>query len=80
VWRGILRIDTSGGWLDTPEGEVIPLAPGALQTRVGASGVGELVRGEDVVAMAGDDVTLFGGAGADGLLVGAVETLHARPR
>jgi hypothetical protein len=79
VWRGILRIDASGARLDTPEGEAIPLAPGALQTRVGATGIGELVSGEDVVARAGDDVTLFGGAGADGLLlVCAVETLHAR--
>jgi hypothetical protein len=77
VWRGILRIDASGGRLETPEGEVIPLLPGALATQVGASGVGELVRGSDVVAKAGDDVTIFGGAGADGALVAcAVEEIH----
>ena len=78
LWRGILRIDASGGRLDTPEGDVIPLLPGALQTRVGPAGTGELVRGADVVAKAGDDVTLFGGAGADGaLVVCAVETIHS---
>jgi len=78
LWRGILRIDASGGRLETPEGDFIPLLAGALQTRAGAAGAGELVRGTDVVAKAGDDVTLFGGAGADGaLLVCAVETLHS---
>jgi hypothetical protein len=69
LWRGILRIDASGGRLDTPEGDVIPLLPGALDVRVGGEGVGELVNGSDVVARAGDDVTLFGGAGSDGALV-----------
>ena len=69
LWRGILRIDGSGGRLDTPEGDVIPLRPGELTTRLAGSGAGELVRGSDVVAKAGDDVTLFGGAGADGVLV-----------
>lgn len=64
LWRGILRIDATGAALDTPESDVIPLAPGALQFS-GAN----LVRGSDVVATVGDDVTLFGGAGADGVLV-----------
>jgi hypothetical protein len=74
LWRGILRIDPSGARLDTPEGDVIPLAPGALQP----NGNGELVRGNDVVARSGDDVTLFGGAGADGtLVVCAVEEIHS---
>jgi hypothetical protein len=78
IWRGILRIDATGGRLDTPEGDVIPLLSGALETQVGAGGVGELVRGSDVVARAGDDVTLFGGAGADGaLVVCGVEEIHA---
>jgi hypothetical protein len=78
VWRGILRIAASGGRLETPEGDVIPLLPGALQTRVGAADSGELIRGADVVAKAGDDVTLFGGAGADGaLVICGVETIHA---
>jgi hypothetical protein len=36
---------------------------------MGGDGTGELVRGMDVVARAGDNVTLFGGAGADGALV-----------
>jgi hypothetical protein len=77
LWRGILRIDTFGGRLDTAEGDVIPLLPCTLATRVGDSGVGELVRGADVVANAGDAVTLFGGAGADGaLVVCAVEEVH----
>jgi hypothetical protein len=78
LWRGVLRIDASGGRLDTPEGDSIPLAAGALRPRVGAAGTGELVRGEDVVARAGDEVTLFGGAGADGaLVVCAVESVHS---
>jgi hypothetical protein len=78
LWRGTLRIDSSGGRLETPEGDVIPLLPGALGTRVGASGGGELVRGADVVARAGNDVTLFGGAGSDGaLVVCAVEQVHS---
>lgn len=78
IWRGILRIDASGGRLETPEGEVIPLLPGALRTRVGDSGAGELVLGTDVVARAGDDLTLFGGAGSDGaLVVCAIEEVHA---
>jgi hypothetical protein len=77
VWRGILRIDASGSRLETPEGDVIPLLPGALAMRMGDSGSGELVRGSDVVARAGDDVTLFGGAGGDGtLIVCAVEEIH----
>lgn len=69
LWRGILRIDASGGRLATPEGDVIALLPGALTTRIGDAGTGELVRGSDVVAKAGDDVSLFGGAGPDGRLV-----------
>lgn len=78
IWRGILRIDANGGQLDTPEGDVIPLLPGALETRVGDGGVGQLVRGSDVVATAGQDVTLFGGAGADGaLVVCGIEEVHA---
>jgi hypothetical protein len=67
VWRGILRIDQSGGRLDTPEGDVIPLRGGAVELRVASSG--EMVSGSDVIASAGDDVTLFGGAGSDGVLV-----------
>ena len=78
IWRGILRIDATGGELATPEGDVIPLLPGALQTRVADGGVGQLVRGSDVVATNGQDVTLFGGAGADGaLVVCGVEEVHA---
>jgi hypothetical protein len=78
IWRGILQIDVAGGSLATPEGDVIPLLPGGLATRVGDGGVGELIRGSDVVARAGDDVTLFGGAGSDGfLVVCAVEEFHS---
>jgi hypothetical protein len=78
IWRGTLRVDAFGGRLETPEGDVIPLIPGALGTRVGDAGVGELVRGSDVVARAGEDLTLFGGAGSDGaLVVCAVEEVHS---
>lgn len=77
VWRGILGIDGTNATLSTPEGEVIPLWPGALGWRIGTDGVGELTKGEEVVARAGDDVTLFGGAGADGfLVVCGVEEIH----
>jgi hypothetical protein len=76
-WRGILRMDATGAHLDTPEGDVIPLLPGELELRLGDDGVGELAHGDDVVARSGDDVTLFGGAGADGsLVVCAVEERH----
>ena len=78
IWRGTLRIDPAGAELDTPEGDVIPLLAGALQMRVADGGVGQLVRGSDVVATAGQDVTLFGGAGGDGaLVVCGVEEIHA---
>jgi hypothetical protein len=78
VWRGTLQIDASGARLQTPEGDVIPLLPGALTPRIAASGVGELVSGDQVAARAGEDVTLFGGAGSDGaLVVCAVEEIHS---
>jgi hypothetical protein len=78
LWRGILRIDGAGDRLETPEGDVIPLMAGTLAMRIGDDGNGQLVRGSDVVAKAGDDVTLFGGVGADGVLqVCAVEEIHA---
>jgi len=78
VWRGTLAIDAGNASLYTPEGEIIALAPGALAWRVGADGTGELVAGDQVVATAGQDVTLFGGAGADGyLVVCGVEEIHS---
>jgi hypothetical protein len=77
IWRGIFAMDDVGARLDTPEGEAIPLLPGALTMRMGDGHRGELVAGDQVVARAGDDVTLFGGAGADGaLVVCAVEEIH----
>ena len=64
--------------LYTPEGEIIPLAPGALAWRLGQDGTGELLAGDQVAAKAGQDVTLFGGAGADGyLVVCGVEEIHS---
>ena len=77
VFRGILVIDESGPRLSTPEGDVIPLRQGTLRGSVAADGTGHLVRGTEVVAKEGDDVTLFGGAGADGALVVCdVEEIH----
>ena len=77
LWRGILVIDEFGASLETPEGDSIPLAAGALAPRINAAGVGELVAGEMLAATSGQDVTLFGGAGADGyLVVCAVEEIH----
>lgn len=77
IWRGVLLIDDTVSQLITLEGEVIPLLPGALTTRVGADGTGELVSGNDVVAKAGEDLTLFGGMGGDGaLVVCGLEEVH----
>jgi hypothetical protein len=46
--------------------------------RLGETGVGELVRGSDVVARDGDEVTLFGGIGGDGtMVVCGVEEIHS---
>ncbi len=78
LWWGILEIDAAGARLRTPEGDVVPLLPGGLMSRMGADATGELVAGDRVVARAGDDVTLFGGAGSDGVLVVcAVEERHS---
>jgi hypothetical protein len=78
LWRGTLRINSAGGRLETPEGAVIPLIPGAIEVRGTADGLGELLRGSDVIAKSGDEVTLFGGAGADGaLVVCALEEVHS---
>jgi hypothetical protein len=59
------------------EGDLV-LLPGVLSTRLGEGGVGELVRGSDVVARAGDNVTLFGGIGGDGtMVVCGLEEFHS---
>jgi hypothetical protein len=77
VWRGILEIDASGARLATPEGDDIPLLPGELAPGIADDGMPALVHGSDVAARAGEDVTLFGGAGADGaLVVCGVEEIH----
>ena len=77
IWRGVLVIDDVVSQLATPEGDVIPLSPGTLTTRMGADGIGELVAGDTVVARAGEDVTLFGGMGSDGgLVVCGLEEVH----
>jgi hypothetical protein len=76
LWRGTLEIDAAGGRLEAPEGDLV-LLPGSLSTRMSDSGVGELVRGFDVVARAGDNVTLFGGIGGDGtMVVCGLEEIH----
>jgi hypothetical protein len=77
LWRGTLQIDAFGGRLTAPEGD-LALLPGTLATRLGENGVGELVRGSEVVARTGDNVTLFGGIGGDGtMVVCAVEATHS---
>ena len=78
IWRGVFVMDDFGVRLETPDGEAIPLLPGALQMRVGKDLGGEIVAGDRVLAREGDDVTLFGGMGADGgLVVCAVEEIHS---
>ncbi len=55
----------------------IPLLPGKLTTRMGVDGKGELISGNDVVAFAGEDLTVFGGMGGDGaLVVCGLEEVH----
>jgi hypothetical protein len=78
IWRGILGIDGTSATLSTPEGDVIPLWPGTIGWRMGADGRGELTKGDEVIAHARDDVTLFGGAGSDGfLVVCGLEEIHS---
>jgi hypothetical protein len=77
LWRGTLQIDAFSAQLLAPEGNLV-LLPGALTTRVNESGAGELMRGTDVVARAGDNLTLWGGIGGDGtMVVCAVEEIHS---
>lgn len=77
LWRGTLRIDAFSAMLQAPEGD-LTLLPGTLGTRLGEGGVGELVHGSDVVAHAGDNLTLWGGIGGDGtMVVCAVEEIHS---
>jgi hypothetical protein len=77
LWRGTLQIDASGARLAAPEGDLV-LLPGALSTRMGEGGVGELVRGSEGIARAGDIVTLFGGIGGDGtMVVCGLEEIHS---
>jgi hypothetical protein len=77
LWRGTLEIDADGGRLEAPEGDLV-LLDGALATRIGEGGAGELVRGSDVVARAGDSVTLFGGIRGDGtMVVCGLEEVHS---
>ena len=77
LWRGTLQIDAFGAQLLAPEGDLV-LLPGTLTTRLGEGGTGELVQGSDVVARAGDNLTLWGGIGGDGtMVVCAVEEIHS---
>jgi len=77
LFRGILKIDQAGGRLDTSEGDQIPLHSGSLRISLAADGTGQLLRGNEIAAREGDDVTLFGGAGSDGALVVCdVEEIH----
>ena len=79
IWRGILTMDENGFRLVTPEGETIWLVAGSLGLDWTAGSTGELVDGSgNVLARAGQDITLFGGAGADGaLVVCGLEEIHA---
>ena len=76
LWRGELFVDAYQAKLLAPEGDLV-LLPGTLTARMGEGGVGELVRGEDVLARQGETVTLWGGIGGDGtMVVCAVEETH----
>ena len=79
IWRGILAIDDQGIRLLTPEGDAIPLASGSVAFNYVPGARADMTDANgNVLAKAGDDVTLFGGAGADGyLVVCGLEELHA---
>lgn len=81
IWRGILTMDENGFRLITPDGEDIWLVAGSLSFRWTSGAVGEIVDASGkVVATAGQDITLFGGMGADGGLVTCgVEEIHTGP-
>jgi hypothetical protein len=76
LWRGILRVERLTASLDTPEGDRIPVLPGGpLRIDPGRG----LTRGAELMAAVGDDVTLFGGAGADGVLVACAVEANRGP-
>lgn len=81
TWRGILTMDENGFRIITPEGETIWLIAGSIVFNWTPGSVGELVDGSgNVLARAGQDITLFGGAGADGgLVLCGLEEVHAGP-
>lgn len=78
VWRGILRMDENGFRLITQDGEAIGLLAGSVRFEWTRGTTGKLVDGSGkVLATAGQDIDLFGGAGSDGaLVVCAVEAIH----
>lgn len=79
LWRGVLRIDVSGPWLDTADGAAVALIPRDVTTRLLDDGPGELLEDGEVVARSGDEVTLFGGAAGDGtLVVCELDMVHAQ--
>ncbi|HJP89139.1 MAG TPA: hypothetical protein VJ850_08910 [Candidatus Limnocylindrales bacterium] len=80
VWRGILTMDENGFRLVTPDGEPIWLLAGSVKFNwTQGAAPGQLVDASGkVLATAGQDIDLFGGAGSDGgLVVCAVEAVHS---
>ena len=79
VWRGILTMDENGFRLTTPDGEPIWLLAGTVSFNWTQGTTGQLVDASGkVLATAGQDIDLFGGAGSDGgLVVCAVEAVHS---
>ena len=78
VWRGILTMDENGFRLITADGEPIWLIAGNVGFKWTQGSAGQLVDPSgNVLATAGQDIDLFGGAGADGgLVVCGVEEIH----
>ena len=81
VFRGVLTMDENGFRLITPDGEPIWLLAGAVRFNWTQGSAGQLVDASGkVLATAGQDIDLFGGAGSDGgFVVCAVETVHTNP-
>jgi hypothetical protein len=81
IWRGILTMDENGFRLIDSEGETIWLLAGSVTFNWTPGAIGELHDASgNVLAHAGQDITLFGGMGADGgLVMCGLEEIHSGP-
>lgn len=78
--RGTLELDFVNSILATPEGDRLPLSFPSLAVRSSESGTLAVVDANGgTLATDGEDVTVFGGVGSDGVMsVCAIEERHGR--